>query len=144
MLNKSIASMCKVAIVLCIAQNTLAGVVDNSVYPDSARINSGSELVSTILNNCYDMNCLKTNVLKYLNAFLGIREDRSARSMESVDEEIFNRVGKIFRSNELTYELPETFFHKSLITYRADRGFDVKVSDEAANEGSSNFGFYEV
>lgn len=139
MLTKSVANMFKVAIVVCIARNALAGVVDNSVYPDSARINSGTELVSAILNNCYDMNCLKTNVLKYLNTFLGVHEERSARSMESVDEQIFDRVGNIFRSNEFSYELPETFFHKSLITYRADRGFDVKVSEEAADEGCSNF-----
>lgn len=138
MLSKSVANICKVAIVLCIAQSAMAGVVDNSVYPDSARINSGSELVSAILNNCYDMNCLKTNVLKYLNTFLGINEHRSARSMESVDEDIFNRIAKIIRSNEFTYELPETFFHKSLITYREDRGFDVKVSEDAANEGNTN------
>lgn len=135
MLNKSVANICMVAVVLCIAQSALAGVVDNSVYPDSGRINSGTELVSTILNNCYDMNCLKTNVLKYLNTFLGIAEQRSGRSMESADDEIFDRVGKILRTNEFSYELPETFFHKSLITYRADRGFDVKVSEEAADEG---------
>lgn len=138
MLNKSVANICKLAVVLCIAQSALAGVVDNSVYPESARINSGTELVSTILNNCYDMNCLKTNVLKYLNTFLGITEQRSARSMESVDEEIFDRVGKILRTKEFSYALPETFFHKSLITYRADRGFDVKVSEEAANEGTAH------
>lgn len=138
MLNKSVANICKVAVVLCIAQSALAGVVDNSVYPESARINSGTELVSTILNNCYDMNCLKTNVLKYLNTFLGISEQRSARSMDSLDEEIFDRAGKILRTNEFSYELPETFFHKSLITYRGDRGFDVKVSEEAADEGTTN------
>lgn len=84
------------------------------------------------------MNCLKTNVLKYLNTFLGISEQRSARSMDSLDEEIFDRAGKILRTNEFSYELPETFFHKSLITYRGDRGFDVKVSEEAADEGTTN------
>jgi len=133
-MNKSVSNICKIAALLCIVQSAIAGVVDNSVYVERAtRINSGNELVSTILNNCYNMDCLKTNVLTYFNTILGV-EDRSARSMESVDEQIFDRVAKYLKTNELHFELPETFFRKSEITFRADRGFDVKVSEEAATE----------
>lgn len=135
MLNKSVSNICKIAALLCIVQSTIAGVVDNSVYTERARIHSGNELVSTILNNCLDMNCLKTNVLNYLNTYLGI-DEQSGRSLESVDEQIFDRVGKILKTQELHFQLPETFFRKSEISFSAERGFDVKVSEEAVQEGN--------
>lgn len=138
-MSKSVTNICKVAAVLCIVQSAIAGVVDNSVYVERGRaINSGNELVSTILNNCYNMECLKSNVLTYLNTILGV-EDRSARSMQSVDDQIFDRVAKYLKTNEFRFQLPETFFRNSEITFRADRGFDVKVSEEAATEGTDLF-----
>lgn len=137
MFNKSVRNICKIAALLCLVHGAIAGVVDNSVFAESARINSGNELVSTILNNCYSMECLKGNVLNYLNTILGV-EDRSSRSMKSVDEQIFDRIAKYLKTNELRFELPETFFRKSEITFRADRGFDVKVSEDAATEGTVN------
>lgn len=135
MVSQSVSNICKVAALLCIVQSAIAGVVDNSVYAERGRINSGNELVSTILNNCYNMDCLKSNVLSYLNTMLGF-EDRSGRSMESVDEQIFDRIAKVLKTRELRFELPETFFRKSEITFRADRGFDVKASEEATTEGT--------
>lgn len=138
MSSKSVSNICKIAALLCIVQSAIAGVVDNSVYTERTRINSGNELISTILNNCYDMNCLKGNVLSYLNSYLGV-DERSARSMESVDEQIYDRIAKILKSDEFRFELPETFFRKSEISFRADRGFDVKVSEEAVTEGSVLF-----
>lgn len=132
---KSASNICKIIALLCIVQSALAGVVDNSVYTEHARINSGSELVSTILDTCYDMKCLRTNVLKYLNSFLNV-DERSARSMESTDEQIYDRVARILQTNEFKFELPETFFEKSQITFRGDRGFDIKVSEDAVNEGT--------
>lgn len=137
-MNKSVSNICKIAALLCIVQSAIAGVVDNSVYVERARINSGNELVSTILNNCYNMDCLKSNVLTYFNTILGVEDRSAARSMESVDEQIFDRVAKYLKTNELHFELPETFFRKSEITFRADRGFDVKVSEEAATEGTQS------
>lgn len=133
----SALNICKVAALLCIVHGAVAGVVDNSVFVESGRINNGNELVATILNKCYSMDCLKGNVLNYMNTVLGV-EDRSGRSMQNVDEQIFDRVGKYLKTNELRFELPETFFRKSEITFRADRGFDVKVSEEAATEGTIN------
>lgn len=137
MMSKSVSNICKIAALLCIVQSAFAGVVDNSVFVERGRINSGNELVSAILNNCYSMECLKGNVLNYLNTILGV-EDRSARSMQSVDDQIFDRVAKYLKTNEFKFELPETFFRNSEITFRADRGFDVKVSEEAATEGTDN------
>lgn len=135
MTSQSVSNICKIAALLCIVQAAYAGVVDNSVFAERGHINSGNELVSTILNNCYNMDCLKTNVLSYLNTILGV-EDLSARSLGSVDDQIFDRVAKYLKTNEIRVELPETFFRKSEITFRADRGFDVKVSEEAATEGT--------
>lgn len=135
MMSKSVSNLCKIVALLCIVQSAIAGVVDNSVYAERGRIQSGDELVEKILNNCYNMDCLKSNVLNYFNTILGV-EDRSARSLAPVDEQIFERVAKYLKTNELRFALPETFFRKSEITFRADRGFDVKVSEEAATEGT--------
>lgn len=130
----SALNICKVAALLCIVHGAIAGVVDNSVFVERGRINDGNELVASILNDCRSMDCLKGNVLNYLNTMLGV-EDRSGRSMKNVDEQIFDRVAKYLKTTEFRFELPETFFRKSEIIFRADRGFDVKVSEEAVTEG---------
>lgn len=36
---------------------------------------SGDELVSTVLDNCIDMDCVKQNVLGYLDNVLNIQSD---------------------------------------------------------------------
>lgn len=41
---------------------------------------SGDQLVSTVLDNCADIGCVKENVLGYLDNVLGIQSDaRSAK-----------------------------------------------------------------
>lgn len=130
----NVSNGCKVVLLLCIVQSALAGVVDNTVNTERPRISSSNELISTILNNCYDMNCLKSNVLNYLNTYLNVN-DRDARSMHDVDEQIYDRVARILKTKEFRMQLPETFFRKSEITFQGGRGFDVKVSEDAAVEG---------
>lgn len=122
-------------VALCVSY-VCASTVDNSVYSETPRINSGDEMVSSILNNCYEMDCLKLNVLSYLNTMANESPD-AGRSLNTadVDEAIYNRVGKILNTYEFRVPLPEAFFRKSAVTYRADRGFDVEVSKEAAVEG---------
>lgn len=132
--KQSVSNGCKIILFLCIMQSAYGGVVDNSVYSERTRINSGNELITAILNNCYDMNCLKGNVLNYLNTFLGIN-GQEARSVQNVDEQIFDRVARVLQKNEFKVQLPETFFRKSEISFNAERGFDVKVSEEAVVEG---------
>lgn len=130
-----ISTGCKVVLLLCIFGGAYGGVVDNTVYTErTERISSSSELISSILNNCYDMSCLKGNVLSYLNSYLGFA-DSTARSADSVDEQIFDRVARALQTNDFKFQLPETFFRKSEISFNAERGFDVKVSEEAAVEG---------
>lgn len=134
--KQSVSNGLKIVVLVCTVQLISASVVDNSVYSEGKRINSGDELISTILKNCYDMNCLKGSVLNYLNTFLNVNTEKEfGRSMKDVDEQIFERVGKILQTNEFRFKLPETFFHKSEVTFRADRGFDVVVSKEAEAEG---------
>lgn len=134
----NLSNGCKIVLFLCILSGTYAGVVDNTVYTErNDRISSSTELISNILNNCYDMNCLKGNVLSYLNTYLGVTES-VARSAQNVDEQIFDRVARYLKTNEFKYQLPETFFHKSEISFNAEHGFDVKVSEDAAIEGESN------
>lgn len=108
--------------------------VDNSVY-ESRGIHTGDELVSTVLTNCLDMSCVKSNVLTYLNTLLNVNQETEARSTKDVDEEIFNRVGKLINTYEFRYQLPETFFQKSEITFNGERGFNVEASKEAVVEG---------
>lgn len=40
---------------------------------------SGNELVSTVLDNCVDMTCVKQNVLGYLDNVLNIQSDRNVK-----------------------------------------------------------------
>lgn len=40
---------------------------------------SGDELVSTVLDNCADMTCVKQNVLGYLDNVLNIQSDRNVK-----------------------------------------------------------------
>lgn len=135
--KQSVSYGLTIVVIVCAMQLASASVVDNSVYLERKRINSGDELISSILNNCYDMNCLKGNVLNYLNSFLNVNQEKEfGRSIKDVDEEIFDRVGRILQSNEFRFQLPETFFRKSEVTFRADRGFDVVVSKEAESEGT--------
>lgn len=40
---------------------------------------SGNDLVSTVLDNCVDMTCVKQNVLGYLDNMLNIQSDRNVK-----------------------------------------------------------------
>lgn len=45
---------------------------------------SGDELVSTVLDNCVDMSCVKQNVLGYLDNVLNIQSDRNVKVKNKV------------------------------------------------------------
>lgn len=137
MMKQNIGNGCKVILLVCLVHSAVAGVVDNTIYQErNERISSSNDLIATILNNCYDMNCLKGNVLNYLNTFLGA-DSGAARSAQSVDEQILDRVARILKSNEFKFQLPETFFRRSEVSFNAQRGFDVRVSEEAVVEGKA-------
>lgn len=77
------------------------------------------------------MHCLKEKVLNYLDTVTGIEEEVSGRAFDDdvIDKVITDRVARILNTNEIRVQLPETFFAQSVVTYRADRGFDMEVPE---------------
>lgn len=121
-----------------IAIVTGASISDNSVY-DLPRINNGDQLISLIINECFNgdtMTCLKGKVLTYLDGILHLNEE-NGRSFDStnVDTIIMDRVARIFATHEIKVTLPETIFQKSVISYRPDNGLDINVPENVAEEG---------
>lgn len=107
-----------------------AAAIDNAVA--EPRIHSSEELISSIVDNCFNsnaMHCLKEKVLTYLDTVAGVDEDVSGRALNDdvVDKVIVDRVARILNTNEIRVQLPETVFANSVLSYRADRGFDLEV-----------------
>ncbi|EFA10567.1 uncharacterized protein Osi20 [Tribolium castaneum] len=88
---------------------------------------SGDELVSSVLKNCADMDCVKTNVLGYLDNILKI--DSDARSAKNIDAAIFKRAAKVLKTHEFRLKLPEMIFDKTEIVYNPKTGLDVATTD---------------
>lgn len=123
-----------------IAIVTCASISDNSVY-DLPRINNGDQLITSIINECFNgdtMTCLKGKVLTYLDGVLKINEE-NGRSFESnnVDSIIMDRVERILDTHEIKITLPEIIFQKSIISYRPDNGLDISVPENAVEEGNA-------
>ncbi|XP_030562804.1 uncharacterized protein LOC115764091 [Drosophila novamexicana] len=114
---------------LLLAVSVQGAAIDNGVTP---RIHSSDELISTIVDKCFHanaMHCLKEKVLTYLDTVANVEEEVSGRAFDDdvIDKVIVDRVARILRTNELRVQLPETFFASSVMTYRADRGFDLEL-----------------
>lgn len=123
-----------------IAIVTGASISDNSVY-DLPRINNGDQLITSIINECFNgdtMTCLKGKVLTYLDGILKINEE-NGRSFEinNVDSIIMDRVERILDTHEIKITLPEIIFQKSIISYRPDNGLDISVPENAVEEGNA-------
>lgn len=122
---------------LLLTASVQGAAIDNAVTP---RIHSSDELISTIVDKCFHanaMHCLKEKVLTYLDTVANVEEEVSGRAFDDdvIDKVIVDRLGRILRSNEVRVQLPETFFASSVVTYRADRGFDLELPKE---EGGCN------
>lgn len=63
---------------LALAIVTLTAHVKGQNLPNPSP-RSGNELVSTVLDNCVDMPCVKQNVLGYLDNVLKIQSDRNIK-----------------------------------------------------------------
>ncbi|EDW58508.1 uncharacterized protein Osi20 [Drosophila virilis] len=114
---------------LLLAISVQGAAIDNGVTP---RIHSSDELISTIVDKCFHanaMHCLKEKVLTYLDTVANVEEEVSGRAFDDdvIDKVIVDRVARILRTNEVRVQLPETFFASSVMTYRADRGFDLEL-----------------
>uniref|UniRef100_A0A182R857 Protein osiris 20 n=1 Tax=Anopheles funestus TaxID=62324 RepID=A0A182R857_ANOFN len=105
-----------------------ASIASNLVEEERPRIATSEELLSSIVNECFDgasvMGCLKGKVLLYLDGMLGLREEE-ARAFDdgNVDEVIFDRVGRVLATHEIRVQLPED----TVVSYRADKGLDIDV-----------------
>uniref|UniRef100_A0A1I8NRM6 Osiris 20 n=1 Tax=Stomoxys calcitrans TaxID=35570 RepID=A0A1I8NRM6_STOCA len=114
-----------------------AAIQDNGVA--EPRIHSSEELISTIVEDCFHanaMHCLQEKVLTYLDTVAGVDEDVSGRALSDdvVDKVIVDRVARILNANEIRVQLPQTFFANSVISYRADRGFDLELPQNEARD----------
>ncbi|KAJ8967773.1 hypothetical protein NQ317_001144 [Molorchus minor] len=100
-------------------------VIATVVYANSqqVKLTSGEDLVSTVLNRCVDINCVKQNVLRYLDNLLNIQSD--VRNLKSVDAVIFERLGKILKTHEIRFKLPESLVQHTDIVYNPRFGLDV-------------------
>lgn len=112
-----------------------ASIADNSIY-ETPRIENGEKLISSIVNECLSgdtMSCLKGKVLTYLDTVLGLREEQGRSfSEQNVDKVIFDRVGRVLATNELRFQLPETFFGKTVVSYNSVNGLDFALPQEEA------------
>ncbi|XP_041763184.1 uncharacterized protein LOC121588839 isoform X2 [Anopheles merus] len=124
--TRSLVLVAVVALVAGVASG--ASIASNLVEEERPRIASSEELLSSIVNECFDgasaMGCLKGKVLLYLDGMLGLREEE-ARAFEerNVDEVIFDRVGRVLATHEFRVQLPED----TVVSYRADKGLDIDV-----------------
>uniref|UniRef100_A0A182MK03 Protein osiris 20 n=1 Tax=Anopheles culicifacies TaxID=139723 RepID=A0A182MK03_9DIPT len=125
---RSCTKVLVVVVALIVGTASSASIASNLVEEERPRIASSEELLSSIVNECFDgasvMGCLKGKVLLYLDGMLGLREEE-ARSFEdrNVDEVIFDRVGRVLATHEIRVQLPED----TVVSYRADKGLDIDV-----------------
>lgn len=132
-------SLLAVGCLLLAASSSInAAAIDNAVA--EPRIHSSDELISTIVDKCFHadaMHCLKEKVLTYLDTVTGVEEEVSGRAFNDdvIDKVITDRVARILNTNEIRVQLPQTVFARSVLSYRADRGFDLEI---AHNEGKHN------
>ncbi|ALC46815.1 Osi20 [Drosophila busckii] len=125
---------------LLLAATVQGAAIDNAVTP---RIHSSDELISTIVDKCFHanaMHCLQEKVLTYLDTVANVEEEVSGRAFDAdvIDKVILDRVARILRNNEVRVQLPETFFASSVMTYRADRGFDLELPKEEGRAEKKN------
>lgn len=118
---------------LLVSSVQCASIEKNLVY-ESPRINNGDQLVSAVINDCFSgetVQCLKGKVLNYLDTQLNINEEYG-RSFEAknIDEVIYDRAGRVLAAKEFRMELPETFFNRAVVSYRADQGVDIELNKE--------------
>lgn len=125
--------MCRLlALGLLIA--TVHGASISNAITETPRIHTSEQLISGIMNDCFDSNgvsCLKGKVLTYLDTVLGLKSEQ-ARAFDgvNVDKVIYDRVSRILATNEVRVELPKVIFGDVAVIYRADRGVDFDMSEQ--------------
>jgi hypothetical protein len=106
----------------------------SNAITETPRIHTSEQLVSTIINDCFDldgMSCLKGKVLTYLDTVLGLKAEQArAFDEDNVDKVIYDRVSRILATSEVRVELPKVIFGDVAVTYRADRGVDFDMAEK--------------
>ncbi|XP_053657755.1 uncharacterized protein LOC128706838 [Anopheles marshallii] len=125
---RSCSMVLVVVVALTVGTASGASIASNLVEEERPRIATSEELLSSIVNECFDgasvMGCLKGKVLLYLDGMLGLREEEArAFDASNVDEVIFDRVGRVLATHEFRVQLPED----TVVSYRADKGLDIDV-----------------
>ncbi|XP_075986843.1 DUF1676 domain-containing protein Osi20 isoform X2 [Anticarsia gemmatalis] len=115
-------------------------IKDNEIQ--AARLRTSDELLQSVMSDCFEaespMTCLKVKVLSFLDTKLGMRSE-SARAFDdkNIDKVIFDRVGKVFNTQEIKFQLPEFLFNSAEVSYRADRGLDVEFPEAENDNGEA-------
>lgn len=127
------------------ASNTISGSTGRTI------ISSGDELVSTVVDNCFDgemsvMRCIRWNALNYLDTIVG--EEKQARSLDNekvddnkLDKMILSRIKRYLKNKEFKLHLPEGFFQEAILTFRPSKGFtdfDISFPPPPQNEARSS------
>ncbi|GJQ71849.1 hypothetical protein Trydic_g11527 [Trypoxylus dichotomus] len=106
---------------------TLVTVVLVSSYATGTPM-TGDELVGSVVRNCAEMGCVKSEVLRYLDSLLSIQSE-SARSMKNIDGAIYKRAARVLKTHEFRYKLPEIIFGETEMVYNPQRGLDFETSE---------------
>lgn len=110
------------------------GAAISNEVTETPRIHTSEELISSIINDCFEINgmsCLKGKVLTYLDTVLGLKAEQArAFDENNVDKVIYDRVSRVLATNEIRVELPKMIFGDFAVTYRADQGVDFDMSEE--------------
>lgn len=131
---------------LCLILATVAivrgySINDNEI--ETARLRTSDELLQSVMSDCFEaespMTCLKVKVLSFLDTKLG-KSSESARAFDdkNIDKVIFDRAGKVLQNEEIKFQLPEFLFDNAEVSYRADRGLDVKFPENENENGAGN------
>ncbi|KAJ8952334.1 hypothetical protein NQ318_017228 [Aromia moschata] len=76
-------------------------------------LRSGGELVSSVLDNCIDMEYSLLNI------------QSEARSTKNIDAAIYKRVARVFKTHEFVFKLPESIFDHTNIVYNPRSGLNI-------------------
>ncbi|XP_018321601.1 uncharacterized protein LOC108734511 [Agrilus planipennis] len=116
----------RLAAVLSVVAIALGGAQEDE-------LRNGDQLVSSVLMDCTEMDCVKTKVLTYLDNVLGLKTPaETARGFKNIDAAIFKRAARVLKTHEFRVKLPEIFFGDSEVVYNPRTGLDVVDSETEA------------
>ncbi|CAG9760737.1 unnamed protein product [Ceutorhynchus assimilis] len=107
-------------------------VVIAAVGAEKITPRTGDDLVSSVMNTCSDMGCVKEHVLEYLDNVLGIQSE--ARSLQNIDNAIYKRAARVLETQEFRVKVPQAIAENTEIVYNPKSGLDI-ATDENESRG---------